>query len=241
MERTYGIELELEGVINSKYPLQYWNIKEDNSLRTYYSATKVRGTGEEFVFKNGYSYEDSLLALQELGKVLSYMSKYLVPSHRASTHVHVSVKDKADIRDQLIKYLYAEHVLYKIAGISRYNNNFCTPLVFYIPEILKGVSQYFDFLSGIQKGRYMGLNILSYSKFRTIEFRHFRSTINVINIQNWVTILKKLVEYNLTNTKDFQEALDMCNTIFKGPYSKFINQKEILYLSQLFNSYEPTT
>lgn len=237
MERTYGIEVELEGIINSSISLEYWNIKEDHSLRNFCNKESVISRGAEFVFKDGMNYVESIKALEELDIILKKLGEQVSPTYRGSVHVHVGIKSKKDQLDIIKKYLYIEPVLYKIAGFSRYYSNFCVPLVLYLPFIRTHSPElYYNFIYNMPMGRYLGVNVLSYDKFRTIEFRQLRATKNINIIKSWLKIIKSLVEYNLPENYTTQNIYEMIDFIFEKKYKHLIDYKHVNYIFNVMKS-----
>lgn len=241
MANTFGVEFEIEGFPLIKNNLKYWAIKEDGSLRKQFKESNPMFIGAELTFNQGYFFEESVLALRELKDVIEALRNSLYPSNRCSVHVHVGAINEGDITGILLKYLVMEKTMYSIAGASRYYNNFCIPLTLHIPFVFRGYENLKLYLSTYDRGRYMGLNVLSYDTLGTLEFRQFRSVLNTNRIQEWITIINNLVNYpfDLDVLRSTDRSLAMAKEILPKKFYGIIDIKHMAYINKLMELYVP--
>jgi hypothetical protein len=225
VETTYGIEVEIEGLVTETVFFKYWEAVTDGSLRGF-----DEGIPFEFRFKQGYSLEESVKALDELD---NYINKYydnIVPSDRCSVHVHIGIRDlewtSELIGSTIKKYLFSEELLFKIAGYGRRNSSYCVPLAHELLSIFEDSRGFYNKIGKMEHGRYYALNLLSIPKHNTIEFRHFRGTKNIYLIKEWLNLLERFMraDVDYTSVDSIKESLLKIAT---KKYSKFIDSNDI--------------
>lgn len=197
-----GIEVEVEGrgCINIRDSHQYWDIKQDGSLRN---------DGLEAVFKAPTAGEDVILALDELvnNVIQEDRAQY---NERTSVHVHLDVRDISveQLFTFLFFYLYCEKAIYNYVGHNREESNYCIP--WWKTEQLKAslISIYRalqnEDTSQVQQllhhkmSKYSGLNLKSINQFGTVEFRHHYGTHNKARLLEWINIIQSLKQQAMT-------------------------------------------
>lgn len=200
-----GIEIEAEGlsykldgkttdIRNVSGILQDagWDIAGDGSLRA---------DGREFKFTA------PMLGL-DVTKALDVFYEHVVfdESPRAGIHIHVdwtAVEDANSINTLLAVLYCIEPAMFDMIGRGRKDCVYCKPLaVATTEELLKMFTADFEngmatFLDGaiarhdIEK-RYFGANLISLSKFGTVEFRYFPSLCDKAKMQEWLYLVQLL-------------------------------------------------
>lgn len=212
-----GIEVEVENHKNVNYGYysdNFWTYKEDNSLRN---------SGIEYVTNLGLSLKHSLEALENLFK---YIPEYIESNSRCSTHIHMNILDLT--QEQLLSlvmiYALSEHSLYEFAGMKRYKNIFCVPLLQSdLFPVFKNYSNNFIYISK-HWPKYCGINLNTICKYGTVEFRQLRGTYDVSKIITWIKLLWKMKEY-------------VISVPYKEVENQFIDNPEKL-IDDVFNPYE---
>lgn len=190
-EKLFGIEIEAEFDNPPPYLKDNvaWKVTNDGSLRGY---------AAEYVSKP--------LAFEEVAPELAYLYNQLkavniIDSMRAGVHVHVNCLGLTI--KQLFTFIAAYYVLEKLLtedlGEERQGNLFCLRLEdaeYANVNILACLqTQRLDnniFLN--DNFRYSALNLVSLSKFGTLEFRALRTPTTKEPIIDWVETLNNLFE-----------------------------------------------
>lgn len=186
-----GLEIELEDIPRELWlnPFNYWEVKEEGSLRD---------RGCEFVFAQPLGGQDIISAIEELHTVFDTFRVSPLASERTSVHVHVDVRDMDE--QQLFKFislfLVFEKALYNYCGNGRDENIFCLPC-FNAQGSLKGLKNLIKKEHGdrtIRKvseesGRYSGINLNAIRRFGSLEFRLHSGTWDMDALLNWINIL----------------------------------------------------
>lgn len=207
-----GVELELEGV--KTFPKfsgpQYWETKEDGSLR---DIDDEGSTSMELVFAIPLCGYDLTKALSILKHTLDKQKYKPVVSPRCSTHIHIDVRELNfnKLLNLLIIYTIVERPLYHYCGNDRENNNFCLPFYKAESRVFNAISQKDilgtkDRLVNITSGdrRYSGLNLCSLQRFGSLEFRQLPGTTDVDKITQWINIIMCIKKAALDYTEELQ-------------------------------------
>lgn len=168
-----GVEIELESV-DPQTMCNGWNKVEDHSLKNY---------GAEFTT---HPIKAKFLQVH-LENLFSSQRAPFTVSNRCSVHIHLNIRDLSSkqIKEFLKLYCLYERFLYIVSGDRRLNN-FCVPYYFN-PYVVDRFITTGDF--SIIKGRYAGLNMFSYEKFGTAEFRMHEGTTDVNQIIYFVNLI----------------------------------------------------
>lgn len=188
LNQGIGIEVEVERVVVFDSPLQFWNVKNDGSLRN---------DGKEFVTVYGMRVWQSLLAIDELYSCMEAarkINKALFSfGERTSIHVHFDIRQLSpqEIKSLLVVYTLFEDALFRIAGEHRKHNIFCVPLR-YVAISRLGTSVIHCIR---QWKKYSALNFTRALDLGTVEFRHMEGTPDRNKIKLWILILANLMNY----------------------------------------------
>lgn len=185
-----------------------WDIATDGSLRN---------DGREFKFSAPMLGLDLQRALD-----VFYEHVQFEESPRAGIHIHVdwTVVEDADSVNTLLAVLYClEPAMFEVIGRGRKDCVYCKPLVAATTEeLLKMFTMDFEnaketFLDGAISRRttdlrYFGANLISLSKFGTVEFRYFPSVCDKAKMEEWLYLVQLLrlcaVESKLTPIEVFR-------------------------------------
>lgn len=191
-----GIEIEVENITNSLFPLAYWDVKADGSLRN---------NGVELV-SVPLQIKQVQLALEHVYNILTANNKPDF-SNRTSIHIHVNCRDltQNQIYNFILLYALFEKHFYSLAGNKRLNSIFCVPLfrtnqLNVIDNVVYGLSPNWH--------KYCGINLLPLYQnngtqgYGTIEFRHLYGTSNQREILEWINDIMCLRKYACEVSKD---------------------------------------
>lgn len=187
-----GIEVEVEG--NRKLPTHIndnWKVLRDGSLR---------GEALEYVFATPLKREE---AFEQVEILYGLLEDKIIDSMRAGVHVHINCQ-KLTVR-QLFTFMAAyyciEDLLTEDAGEERAGNLFCLRLSdadyvnLGIMSCLNAKSFAAD--NGIfsnENLRYSAMNLVSLSKFGSVEFRTLRTPQDGKKVIEWADTLLTLRE-----------------------------------------------
>lgn len=198
-----GLELEFEGrsIANNVAPGALggaWRVMADGSLR---------GEAFEVVSTGPYSLKDSLVNLTELYSVILRGKAVINDSMRAGVHVHVNCQDLTlrQLFTFMAAYYCLEDLLVEDLGEERAGNLFCLRLSdaedisFGVQNCLnrRTLSTHYFTSEGL---RYAAMNLVSLSKFGTLEFRALRTPLTPEPVARWISLLEEL----FTNSKKIE-------------------------------------
>lgn len=195
-DTNVGIEIEVENITSPLSYSNFWEVKQDGSLRN---------NGIELV-----SHPLPVANIQhalELAFNTLYANNKPDFSNRTSIHIHLNCREMTQDQIWVMCILYAifEKHFYQFAGTKRLNSIFCVPL--YRCNILTNLHDViYKFKSAWHK--YCGLNILplvnhgEHAAFGTVEFRHLYGTNDQQLILNWINQILALQKAALVLTKE---------------------------------------
>lgn len=182
-----GIEIEVEDCDDlpdeDNLLWQYWNVVSDGSLRN----------GREFVFSGPHAGVSLYEAIR------SFFAAKLQYNHspRTSTHIHINASDGMTVENLrvLIAMMYLiEPAVFRWADEDRKWCSYCQPLTDMGPErfatIITEDSDIAQLTAAISPSnhhdRYYGLNIKSFGKHGTVEYRYFPCATSEETLTQWV-------------------------------------------------------
>lgn len=213
-----GVEIELENMNVGTPSFNYWDAKDDGSLRN---------NGKEFVFSSPWGGRDLYNAAIEIDGFL--FDNHPEETWRCSTHVHIDVRDMnvAQVKKMILAYAMYERILFQCSGAHRYKNNFCVALGFaqeQLNTLGNAWSENSDqFFSRITEGwdKYSAMNLLPMSSFGSIEFRISEAKWRkgrLIRLVNRFLSLKEIA-MNFTGTEE-----EMLEYMLTTPIQKVIRK-----------------
>lgn len=209
--RLVGVELEFEGYNitpnTSRLDGAIWKIVPDGSLR---------GEAFEAVTVQPMSVTKAVAEVENLYSVLLANGASINDSMRAGVHVHVNCQN-LNIR-QLFTFMAAyyclEDLLVEDLGEERAGNLFCLRLSD-AEDISNAImkclgSQSFDNNYFNSEGlRYAAMNLVSLSKFGTLEFRALRTPTTAAPVIRWLLLLEELFK----NSKAFADPVQLISAM----------------------------
>jgi hypothetical protein len=188
---SLGIEVEVEG--KAKLPVQIndrWRVHNDGSLR---------GEAKEYVFAKPLNKGE---AYEEVGLLYDMLEGKINDSMRAGVHVHVNCLHLTvqQLFTAMAAYYCLESLLTEDAGEERQGNLFCLRLsdADYVNTGIMSTLTSKDFGNdgGIfynENLRYGAMNLVSLSKFGSLEFRALRTPLEGERVVEWADTLLCLV------------------------------------------------
>ena len=173
-----------------------WRIKTDSSIQEGYDYGLELVTP---VLQGQADYERLVLVLDAINSIDGVRV-----NRSTGLHIHVGVEDwkVSNFKNLVKRYAKFEKVLDSIMPESRRMNNgsYCRSN-FNSRYSLKDIYNEIDdkdstrtLISSASSGRYVKLNLQSFWKHGTVEFRHHSGTTNSTKISNWLRVVMAMVE-----------------------------------------------
>lgn len=182
-EPHVGVEIEFfsphhreylaEMLIDAKLA-KYCRIMTDNSIR----ATSDKP----------YGYELCVLAKENefreiIEKVCYFLNDIGAETNKScGLHVHLDMRHR-DVKMVFNNLVQCQNFLYSLVAPFRATNQYCVPQV--SPNI-----------ESANMSHYCAISAYSYRKYNTFEIRMHEGTINATKINNWISLLTKIANYN---------------------------------------------
>ena len=194
-----------------------WRLKPDQSLSSYGTGFAMELVSPVLQGWNGV--QQLQLMLKALEKIGAKVNK------SCGLHVHVGVSDWKikEFRNLFKRYIKFESAIDSVMPNSRRgrNNEYCIPILG-----ITGLKQSFNEIddcrsarqiSSLLRTRYTKLNIKSFWKHGTVEFRHHSGTTDVEKIMNWLkfclTMCQAADQQRAIKVKDNDNRLDYTDKI----------------------------
>lgn len=178
-----GLECEVESILGHSDISDEFVVHSDGSLRN---------NGLEFVTPP-VTVEDALGLFKNLHQNLQIRNVSEEFSPRTSIHVHVNMSnlDKDTVRNIILMYALFEEFFFRMTLPERRENIHCVPLTeTHLPSMYQNS---LDVL--ISKWhKYTALNLKPLKTQGTLEFRHMHGHADDVLLQQWLTLIQKLVE-----------------------------------------------
>lgn len=181
--RDAGIEVAVEGYNHTTR--SHWKLVTDGSLEG----------------NNTFELVSPILVgeagLKELEKVCWVLDLCDVKVNEScGLHVHIDAAGFSieTWRNLALSYKHLEAVIDGFMPASRRNNRYCIGLNHVSDERIKS-ARTVDELSDMIGNRYHKVNLVAYSRHKTVEFRQHSGTTNFTKMRNWILFLHKLVTF----------------------------------------------
>jgi len=235
---TTGSDVDVISAYYSDTDATQWRIKTDSSVQSLGRS----GHGLELVtpILQGQQGHDDLVAV--LKAMNSIEGCEITANRTCGLHVHVGVSDWkiGNFKNLFKRYAKFESTLDSIMPLSRRDSNgqYCESNVQYfnrsvhnrnLDDSMTNVFSSIDECTTLRKlseklsSRYVKLNVQSFWKHGTIEFRHHSGTTDVTKIINWLTLCMAMViagdEKRVVKVKDTDcttSYRDNLNSLFNG-------------------------
>lgn len=186
--RGKGVSVEIEGYNHSTR--RHWKIVSDSSLQ---------GRDSFEIVSPVLQGQAGLDELKKVCEALKECNAYINKSCGLHIHFDATQMKISQWKNLILNYQKLEPVIDSFMPASRRGNNntFCKSLG-NISELASKVKRATTVrsLQQIVSSRYFKLNLQSFTRHNTVEFRHHSGTIEFEKIHNWVTFLHNLVEYS---------------------------------------------
>jgi len=206
-DRKFGVEIEAffkheRGVEKLKGLLQQQGITLQNGLRgTQMQSWKLTGDGS-INSNGGFSFEIVSPILQgqegmaQLEKVCQGLKACGARINKScGLHIHFDAQgfNLQTWKNLLINYAKAEDIIDAFMPLSRRadNNTYCKSIKHHVPAISRATN--IQKIMDIMNSRYKKVNVLSYARHKTIEFRQHSGSVEFEKIKNWILFLHNLV------------------------------------------------
>ena len=187
--RQAGITVEAESYNHNTRP--HWKIVTDASLS---------GTQTFELVSPILEGQAGLTELETVCRVLK--AKRALINRSCGLHVHFDAEQisLSQTKNLLFNYAGYESIIDSFMPNSRRgsSNTFCQSLT-HLTGRIDGASSMQTLTNSVMTNRYFKVNLQSYSRHKTIEFRQHSGTVEFEKISNWVLFLHNLVEYSRTS------------------------------------------
>ena len=207
-DRKFGVEIEAYGiekeVLARALRAEGINCQVENYNHTTGSSWKIVSDGS---LEGSNTFElvspilegiEGLNNLEIVCRVLE--AKHVKINKTCGLHVHFDAEliNLQQIKNTLINYAKLEGEIDNFMPMSRRGNTntYCKSIIGYEERIERAVT--LDKLINTFGSRYFKVNLQSYRRHRTIEFRQHSGTVEFLKISNWILFLHNLVSYSKT-------------------------------------------
>ncbi|MBN8573928.1 MAG: amidoligase family protein [Candidatus Kapabacteria bacterium] len=228
INRSFGIELEMYNVnaidltnAMRNESVEFENENYNHTTRSHWKGVRdrsINGTNGIEVVSPILQGENGMQQVKSVCKALNNVNAKVNKS--CGFHVHFSAEDFTikQWRNLFINFAMFENHFDSMMPVSRRdsNNRYCksikTKVLNNVPKInaatrLRAITKAIG-----QDTRYVKLNVESFWRHGTVEFRHHSGTVDFNKISNWIEILNSLIEYSATNratsADDFYQILN---------------------------------
>ena len=209
MTRTFGIEIEAYNA-NRDVVVSALQAEGLNARTSYYNATDANSwlvkTDASIHGHEGFEVVSPILTeLTDVAKVCRALATVNAKVNKSTgLHVHVGASDLkiADWKNMVKRYRDNETTIDSFMPASRRGHT-----ARYIGSITGLADYQIDRCSTLQqlatamRTRYLKLNVESYVKHGTVEFRHHSGTVDYSKISKWVEFCLNFVESSKVKTK----------------------------------------
>ncbi len=228
INRKFGIELEMYNVNATDLTnamrnenVEFESEDYNHTTRSHWKGVRdssINGTNGIEIVSPVLQGENGMQQVKSVCKVLNAVNAKVNKS--CGFHVHFSANDFTiqQWKNLFINFAMFENHFDKMMPVSRRdsNNSYCQSIK---TKVLNNVAK-IDAATGLreikiaigQHNRYVKLNIESFWRQGTVEFRQHSGTVDFNKISNWVEILNSLIEYSATNratsASDFYKILN---------------------------------
>lgn len=238
--RQSGIEVaDFDGYTHKV--INAWKVTTDASVS---SIGTGRLSGLELV--SPILYEDE--GLEELEKVYEVLSDLGASVNRScGTHVHFDVSDYtlSDMVNFLNLYYKNQTLINYLVPLSRRDNQFCRSIT---TNKIREINNAFDNgeligindISHIIGTRYTKVNLRSYIKYGTVEFRQLNGTLDFSKTEAWIVLMYQMLQYAQCNHIRAERAT---SSTFRN-FDKFLKELDLddtyigMYLGTRFEHFK---
>mgnify|MGYP000853105857 FL=1 len=201
--RRFGVEIEIKGISQERAARalnlvglratdegynhttrRYWKIVPDGSLNNGFEVVSPPLEGCEGL----EAVRAAITALDDAGATVD---------RACGLHVHFDASDlsAAEIKMIVLRYARFEREIDRFMPPSRRanNNRYCQSIAGFTRRAGWATANTIGDLASLQGDRYFKLNLQSYQRHGTIEFRQHSGTTNAPKVVNWITFLDAFI------------------------------------------------
>lgn len=193
-DNSFGVELELEHNNNPVFSDE-WKIEHDGSLRI---------GGYEYVMRRPMSFDESVVALDNLKKAFDRGGNRPMATNLASSHIHINVAhlDFEEFRQLVALIMLFEPHIGKHGGQDRWLNYFAVSTQeggLPLRELIacRNEDEFIRFIrnTAARDWRYSGINFVSVRKYGSLEIRYLGAQPDPRGVIPWLHFYDTLRTY----------------------------------------------
>lgn len=202
--RRFGVEIEAYNCTRERLARELADADIEVAVEGYNHTTRSHWklvTDGSLEGNNTFELVSPILVgeagLKELEKVCWVLELCDVKVNEScGLHVHIDAAgfSMETWRNLALSYKHLETVIDSFMPVSRRNNRYCIGLKHVSDERIKS-ARTIDELKDMIGDRYHKVNLVAYSRHKTVEFRQHSGTTNFTKMRNWVLFLHKLVTF----------------------------------------------
>lgn len=208
-DRKFGVEIEGYGITRLALSNMLNEAGINCEAESYNHTTRTNWkviTDGSLTGTNTFEIVSPILegadGLEQLRKVCEILEVNNVKVNKScGLHIHFDASQigNTQMKNIILNYIAYEEHIDSFLPLSRRGetNYYCQSLKSY-KEKIKNASTIEKMIS-IFRGRYFKLNLQSYTRHNTIEFRQHSGTVEFEKISNWIYFLHNLVSYSANN------------------------------------------
>ena len=181
--RKFGIEVTVESYNHTTRP--HWKLVTDSS---------ISGNDTFELVSPILVGEAGLRELEKVCWVLDLCDVKVNGSCGLHVHIDAAGFSMETWRNLALSYKHLEPVMDRLMPASRRDNYYCRGLGHVSDGMIRS-ARTVDELKGRIGDRYHKVNLETYSRHKTVEFRQHSGTTNFTKMRNWVLFLHKLVAF----------------------------------------------
>lgn len=180
--REAGISVAVEGYNHDTR--NHWKLVTDGSLSGSNTFELVSPILEG---------EAGLRELQKVCWVLDYCEVKVNDSCGLHIHMDAANFTLSTWKNLILTYRRAERIIDAFMPPSRRNNHYCRGLQSITEQRIQDAGSLRDLQNAFGGDRYHKLNLESYSRHRTVEFRQHGGTTNYTKMENWIHFISNMI------------------------------------------------
>ncbi|MCP3893276.1 MAG: amidoligase enzyme [Bacteroides sp.] len=179
-----GINVAVEGYNHAT--ANHWKLVTDSSLSGCNTFELVSPILEG---------ESGLQELQKICWVLDYCDVKVNDSCGLHIHMDAANFTLSTWKNLAITYKHLESVIDSFMPGSRRNNRFCQGLTAISDQKILSAESLTEMQRAFGNTRYRKLNLESYARHRTVEFRQHSGTTNFTKMENWIRFIANMITF----------------------------------------------
>jgi hypothetical protein len=204
--RKFGVEIEAYGVNKETLArlirtngVECYTESYNHTTRAHWKIITDGSLNGENAFEIVSPILEGMEGLRQLEVVSAALTTLRAKINKScGLHIHFDAVgfEAGQIKNLIKNYAKYEALIDSFMPESRRrnNNNYCKSLAPLVNSISQATT--IQQMAQIQNSRYYKINLQSYLRHRSIEFRHHGGTVELEKIKNWILFLHNLVEFS---------------------------------------------